>query len=214
MKLNDFIKKDSNTKSSNYKVVVGNTPKEQELQKQASHAINLETNLNELKIKMSEMQKENDFLKEQVKINQHEKNEFKAKAADLENVKIQLIEKENRLTDILEESYELTNINTQNKDEIKKLQRELNDVTGNYNVSKRENESIQQNLNSVTAKFNGLSSELNTVKDFSDKIQIEYNKIRDVNTNLMEERTNLSKLQAEFEAKSIRLGEELNQAND
>ena len=101
MKLNDFIKKDNNTKSSNYKVVVGNTPKEQELQKQASHAINLETNLNELKIKMSEMQKENDFLKEQVKINQHEKNEFKAKAADLENVKIQLIEKENRLTDIL-----------------------------------------------------------------------------------------------------------------
>ena len=55
---------------------------------------------------------------------------------------------------------------------IKKLQRELNDVTGNYNVSKRENESIQQSLDSVTVKFNGLSSELNTIKDFSDKIQI------------------------------------------
>ena len=36
MKLNDFIKKDSNTKSSNYKVVVGNSPKEQELAKEAS----------------------------------------------------------------------------------------------------------------------------------------------------------------------------------
>ena len=214
MKLNDFIKQDPTPKKTGYKVVVGNTPKEQELEKQASQAVVLQTNVDELRLKVSELEKENDFLKEQVKINQHEKNEFKAKAASLEDIKVQLIEKENRLTDVLEESYELSNKNSQNKDQIEKLERELNDVTGNYNVSKRENESIQQSLDSVTVKFNGLSSELNTIKDFSDKIQIEYNKIRDVNTGLMEERANLSKLKAEFEAKSIRLGEELNQAND
>ena len=52
------------------------------------------------------------------------------------------------------------------------------------------------------------------LKDFSEKTQDEYNKIRDRNTVLLKEREHLSKLKAEFEAKSIRLGEELNKTLD
>ena len=48
MKLNDFIKQDPTPKKSGYKVVVGNTPKEQELEKKASQAVVLKTSLDEL----------------------------------------------------------------------------------------------------------------------------------------------------------------------
>ena len=102
MKLNDFIKQDPTPKKSGYKVVVGNTPKEQELEKQASQAVVLKTSVDELKLKVSELQNENEFLKEQVKINQHEKDEFKTKLDDATELKVKLAEKENRLTDVLE----------------------------------------------------------------------------------------------------------------
>ena len=214
MKLNDFIKKDNIKKPSNYKVVVGNSPKEQQLEKQASQVVVLETKNSELNIKVDKLEQENKFLKEQVKINQHEKDEFKAKVNDLEDIKIKVIEKENRLTDVLEESHELTIKETKNKERIQELETSLNNSNGDNGVLKRENESIKEQLNSVTAKFNGTSAELNAIKDFSDRTQNEYNKIRDRNTVLMQEREDLSRVKSEFEVKSIRLGEELNKAND
>ena len=100
MKLNDFIKQDPTPKKSGYKVVVGNTPKEQQLEKQASKVVILETRNNELNIEVDKLQKEIEFLKEQVKINQHEKDEFKAKLDGADDLKLALAEKENRLTDI------------------------------------------------------------------------------------------------------------------
>ena len=84
------MKKEDSRKSS-YKVVVGNTPKEQELEKQASQAVVLKTGMDELKIKVSDLQKENEFLKEQVKINQHEKDEFKNKLENADDLKVQLL---------------------------------------------------------------------------------------------------------------------------
>ena len=191
MKLNDFIKKDINTKASNYKVVVGNSPKEQELAKEASKVTILESKMSELSIKNSDLKKENDFLKEQVKINQHEKNEFKVKVNNLDDVKVQLVEKENRLTDVLDKIHELQIKEHSHKTEVKEL---------------------SDNLRETTAKLYGANSELNRIKNFSEKTQDEYNKIRDRNTVLLSERENISKLKAEFEAKSIRLGEELNKA--
>ena len=71
MKLNDFIKQNPTPKKSGYKVVVGNTPKEQQLEKQASKVVVLETRNNELNIELDKLEKEIEFLKEQVKINQH-----------------------------------------------------------------------------------------------------------------------------------------------
>ena len=56
MKLNDFIKQDPTPKKSGYKVVVGNTPKERELEKQASQAVVLQTNVDELRLKVSELE--------------------------------------------------------------------------------------------------------------------------------------------------------------
>ena len=88
MKLNDFIKQNPAPKKSGYKVVVGNTPKEQQLEKEASQAAVLESSLTAANVQVAELQKENDFLKEQVKINQHEKDEFKTKASSLDDVKV------------------------------------------------------------------------------------------------------------------------------
>ena len=79
MRLNDFVKKDDIKKQSAYKVVVGNSPKEQELAKEALKVTGLQNSVDESNAKLSDIQKENDFLKEQVKINQHEKDEFKVK---------------------------------------------------------------------------------------------------------------------------------------
>ena len=59
MKLNDSIKQDPTPKKSGYKVVVGNTPKEQELEKKASQAVVLKTSLDELKLKVQLAEKEN-----------------------------------------------------------------------------------------------------------------------------------------------------------
>jgi len=214
MKLNDFIKKDNIKKPSNYKVVVGNSPKEQQLEKQASQVVVLETKNSELNIKVDKLEQENKFLQEQVKINQHEKDEFKAKANQLEDVKAQLVQKDNRITDVLEECHELSVRENSNKEKIKELQIDLNNKTGELAILERNHKEVNLNLENVTADYNGMSAELNRIKDFSEKTQDEYNKIRDRNTVLLKEREHLSKLKAEFEAKSIRLGEELNKTLD
>jgi len=214
MKLNDFIKKDINTKASNYKVVVGNSPKEQELAKEASKVTILESKMSELSIKNSDLKKENDFLKEQVKINQHEKNEFKVKVNNLDDVKVQLVEKENRLTDVLDKIHELQIKEHSHKNEVKELSDNLRETTGELTTLKRTHDGVKEQLDSTTAKLNGSNSELNAIKNFSEKTQDEYNKVRDRNTVLLSERENISKLKAEFEAKSIRLGEELNKATN
>jgi len=214
MKLNDFIKKDNITKPSTYKVVMGDSPKEQELAKEASKVTILESRMSEISIKNADLQKENDFLKEQVKINQHEKEEFKAKANQLEDIKAQLVQKDNRITDVLEECHELSVRENSNKEKIKELQIDLNNKTGELAILERNHKEVNLNLENVTADYNGMSAELNRIKDFSEKTQDEYNKIRDRNTVLLKEREHLSKLKAEFEAKSIRLGEELNKTLD
>ena len=214
MKLNDFIKKDNIKKPSNYKVVVGNSPKEQQLEKQASQVVVLETKNSELNIKVDKLEQENKFLQEQVKINQHEKDEFKTKANQLEDVKAQLVQKDNRITDVLEECHELSVRENSNKEKIKELQIDLNNKTGELAILERNHKEVNLNLENVTADYNGMSAELNRIKDFSEKTQDEYNKIRDRNTVLLKEREHLSKLKAEFEAKSIRLGEELNKTLD
>ena len=91
MKLNDFIKQEPTPKKSGYKVVVGNTPKERELEKQASQAAVLESSLTAANLKVDELQKENQFLKEQVKINQHEKDEFKNILNGIEMIENELL---------------------------------------------------------------------------------------------------------------------------
>ena len=212
MKLNDFIKKDSNTKSSNYKVVVGNSPKEQELAKEASKVTVLEGKTSELSIKLSKYEEDNNFLKEQIKTLQLEKNELKTKATTAEDLKVQLFEKENRLTDVLDEIHELQIKENSHKNEVKELSDNLRETTGELTILKRTHDGVKEQLDLTTAKLNGANSELNAIKNFSEKTQDEYNKIRDRNTVLLSERENISKLKAEFEAKSIRLGEELNKA--
>jgi len=214
MRLNDFVKKDDIKKQSAYKVVVGNSPKEQELAKEALKVTSLQSSVDESNAKLSDLQKENDFLKEQVKINQHEKDEFKVKANNLEDIKIQLIEKENRLTDVLEETHELAIKETTSKELVKDLKIKLNDKTGELEVLQTKYTNIELELTSITANYNGISSELDRIKDFSDKTQSEYNKLRDRNTALMQEREDLSRLKAEFEVKSIRLGDELNKTQE
>ena len=214
MRLNDFIKKDITKKPSGYKVVVGNSPKEQELAKEASKVTILESKLSEIQVNNSALQEENNFLKEQVKINQHEKNEFKVKVNNLEDVKIQLVEKENRLTDVLDKIHQLQIKEHSHKNEVKELSDNLRETTGELTTLKRTHDGVKEQLDSTTAKFNGANSELNAIKNFSEKTQDEYNKVRDRNTVLMQERENLSRLKAEFEAKSIRLGEELNKATN
>jgi len=212
MKLNDFIKKDNNTKASNYKVVVGNSPKEQELAKEASKVTILEGKNSELSIKLSKYEEDNNFLKEQIKTLQLEKNELKTKATTSEDLKVQLFEKENRLTDVLDEIHELQIKENSHKNEVKELSDNLRETTGELTTLKRTHDEVKEQLDLTTAKLYGANSELNRIKDFSEKTQDEYNKIRDRNTVLLSERENISKLKAEFEAKSIRLGEELNKA--
>ena len=214
MKLNDFIKKDSNTKSSNYKVVVGNSPKEQELAKEASKVTVLEGKNSELSIKLSKYEEDNNFLKEQIKTLQLEKNELKTKATAAEDLKIQLFEKENRLTDVLDKIHTLQVKENSHKNEVKELSDTLREPTGELTILKRTHDGVKEQLDLTTAKLNGANSELNGIKNFSEKTQDEYNKIRDRNTVLLSERENISKLKAEFEAKSIRLGEELNKATN
>tara|TARA_R110002124_G_scaffold47962_2_gene141946 strand:+ start:2721 stop:3710 length:990 start_codon:yes stop_codon:yes gene_type:complete len=214
MRLNDFVKKDDIKKQSAYKVVVGNSPKEQELAKEASKVTSLQNSVDESNAKLSDIRKENEFLKEQVKINQHEKDEFKTKVNALEDVKIQLIEKENRLTDVLEETHELAIKENSSKELVKDLKIQLNDKTGEFDTLQNKYINIENELASVIANYNGILSDLERQKDFSEKTQDEYNKIRDRNTVLMQERENLSRLKAEFEVKSIRLGDELNKAQE
>ena len=138
MKLNDFIKQDPTPKKSGYKVVVGNTPKEQELEKKASQAVVLKTSLDELNIKVDRLEQENEFLKEQVKINQHEKDEFKGKLEGADDLKVKLAEKENRLTDVLEESHELTMKEQKNKEIIDDLRVNLNNAQGEADTLKKQ----------------------------------------------------------------------------
>ena len=214
MKLNDFIKQDPTPKKSGYKVVVGNTPKEQQLEKQASKVVVLETRNNELNIEVDKLQKEIEFLKEQVKINQHEKDEFKAKLDGADDLKLALAEKENRLTDVLEEVHELTIKEQKNKQLIDDLRVSLNNTQGEADTLKKQQEATLNTLNAESAKLNGLTADYDRQKDFSEKLQNDYNKIRERNVGLMNEREQLSRLKSEFEAKSIRLGDELIKAQE
>jgi len=214
MKLNDFIKQDPTPKKSGYKVVVGDTPKEQQLEKEASQAAVLESNLTAANIKVDELQKENDFLKEQVKINQHEKDEFKNKLDNTDNLKVELMQTENRLTDVLEEVHELTIKEQKNKQLIDDLRVNLNNSQGEADTLKKQQEATLNTLNAESTKLNGLTADYDRQKDFSEKLQNDYNKIRDRNVGLMNEREQLSRLKSEFEAKSIRLGDELIKAQE
>tara|TARA_R100001480_G_scaffold136045_2_gene133182 strand:+ start:1299 stop:2291 length:993 start_codon:yes stop_codon:yes gene_type:complete len=214
MKLNDFIKQEPTPKKSGYKVVVGNTPKERELEKQASQVVVLETRVSELNIELARLQEENEFLKEQVKINQHEKDEFKAKLDGADELKVKLVEKENRLTDVLEESHELTMKEQRNKETIDDLRITLNNVQGEADTLKKQQEATLNNLDAESAKLNGLTADYDRQKDFSEKIENDYNKVRERNIGLMNERDELSRLKAEFEAKSVRLGDELIKAQE
>ena len=214
MKLNDFIKKDNIKKPSNYKVVVGNSPKEQQLEKQASQVVVLETKNSELNIEVDKLEQENKFLKEQVKINQHEKDEFKSKLDNAEDLKVELLQKENRLTDVLEETHELTIKEQKSKELIDSLRVDLNNAQGERDTLKKQHESTLNTLNQESTALNGLKADYQREKDFSENLQNEYNKLRDRNTGLLEEREELSRLKAEYEAKSIRLGEELNRTQE
>ena len=214
MKLNDFIKQDPTPKKSGYKVVVGNTPKEQQLEKQASKVVVLETKNNELNIKVDKLEQENQVLKEQVKINQLEKDEFKGKLEGADDLKVKLAEKENRLTDVLEESHELTMKEQKNKEIIDDLRVNLNNAQGEAGTLKKQQEATLNTLNAESAKLNGLTADYDRQKDFSEKLQNDYNKIRERNVGLMNEREQLSRLKSEFEAKSIRLGDELIKAQE
>jgi chromosome segregation ATPase len=214
MKLNDFIKQEPTPKKSGYKVVVGNTPKERELEKQASQAAVLESSLTAANLKVDELQKENQFLKEQVKINQHEKDEFKNKLDNAEDLKVELLQKENRLTDVLEESHELTMKEQRDKETIDTLRIDLNNVQGEAATLKKQQEATLHTLNSESAKLNGLTADYERQKDFSEKLENDYNKVRERNIGLMNERDELSRLKSEFEAKSVRLGDELQKAQE
>ena len=214
MKLNDFIKQDPTPKKSGYKVVVGNTPKEQELEKQASQAVVLKTNVDQLKLKVSELEKENDFLKEQVKINQHEKNDLRNKLEGSDNLKAELLEKEHKMTVMLDEHSSLNVLNQKNKDLIDTLQKDLNTEITNHTALQRQAKEFKDQLDSVTSNYNGNLADLRRIKDFSKQLENDYNKERDRNTALIKERDQLSRLKTEFEAKSIRLGDELIKAQE
>ena len=214
MKLNDFIKQEPTPKKSGYKVVVGNTPKEQQLEKEASKVVVLETKNSQLNIEVDKLEQENKFLKEQLKINQHEKNEFKGKADKAEDLKVELLQKENRLTDVLEESHELAMKEQRDKELIDELRLNLNTTQGEAATFKKQQEATLHTLNSESAKLNGLSADYNRQKEFSEKLENDYNKVRERNIGLVNERDELSRLKAEFQAKSVRLGEELNKATN
>jgi len=209
MKLNDFIKQEPTPKKSGYKVVVGDTPKEQQLEKEASQAAVLESSLSAAKLQVAELQEENDFLKNQVKRTQHEIDDARGKVETQQNLQIELVEKENQITLIQEEMHELTIKEQRNSERIKQLEINLNSKTSEHDQLTRQNDKITLEFQSVSANYNGLRAEFDKQKDFSEKLQNDYNKIGKRNTGLLGEREELSKLKAEFEAKSIRLGEEL-----
>ena len=104
MKKKDFIKQEPTPKKSGYKVVVGDTPKEQQLEKQASQAAVLESNLTTANLKVDELQKENEFLKDQVKRTQHEIDDARGKVETQQNLQLELVEKENHMILIQEET--------------------------------------------------------------------------------------------------------------
>ena len=214
MKLNDFIKQEPTPKKSGYKVVVGNTPKEQELEKQASQAAVLESSLTAANLQVAELQKENEFLKNQVKRTQHEIDDARGKVETQQNLQLELVGKENQITLIQEEIHELAIKDQQKSEKIKQLELDLNTKTGEHDQLTRQNDKLTLEFQSVSANYNGLRAEFDKQKDFSEKLQNDYNKIGERNTGLLSEREELSKLKAEFEAKSIRLGEELRKAQE
>ena len=214
MKLNDFIKHDPIPKRSGYKVVMGNSPKEQELAKEASKVTSLENSLNELEEKYDKVVEENEFFKQQVKRTQHEIDEAKGKVETQQNLQLELVQKENQMILIQEEMHELTIKEQRNSEKINKLEIDLNSKTNEHDQLLRENDKTINELQSITANYNGLRSDFDKQKDFSEKLQNDYNKIGERNTGLLSEREELSKLKAEFEAKSIRLGEELIRAQE
>lgn len=209
MKIKDFIKQEPTPKKSGYKVVVGDTPKEQQLEKQASQAAVLESNLTAANLKVDELQKENEFLKDQVKRTQHEIDDARGKVETQQNLQLELVEKENHMILIQEETHELTIKEQRNSERIKQLEIDLNSKTGECDQLARQNDKITLEFQSVSANYNGIRAEFDRQKDFSEKLQNDYNKIGERNTGLLGEREELSKLKSEFEAKSIRLGEEL-----
>ena len=209
MKLNDFIKQDPTPKKSGYKVVVGNTPKEQELEKQASQAAVLESSLTAANLQVAELQKENEFLKNQVKRTQHEIDDARGKVETQQNLQLELVGKENQITLIQEEIHELAIKDQQKSEKIKQLELDLNTKTGEHDQLTRQNDKLTLEFQSVSANYNGLRAEFDKQKDFSEKLQNDYNKIGERNTALLSEREEISRLKAEYEAKSIRLGEEL-----
>jgi len=214
MKLNDFIKQDPIPKRSGYKVVMGNSPKEQELAKEASKVTSLENSLNELKEKYDKVVEENEFFKQQIKRTQHEIDEAKGKVETQQNLQLELVQKENQMILIKEEKHELTIKEQRNSERINQLEIDLNSKTNEHDQLLRENDKTINELQSITANHNGLRADFNKQKDFSEKLQNDYNKIGERNTGLLSEREELSKLKAEFEAKSIRLGEELIRAQE
>ena len=214
MKLNDFIKQEPTPKKSGYKVVVGNTPKEQELEKKASQVVGLETQANQLSVEIDRLEQENEFLKEQVKINQHEKDDLRNKLDGSENLKAELLEKEHRITIMLDEHASLNISDQKNKELIDTLQKDLNTEIGNHTALQRKTKEFKDQLDSVTSNYNGNLADLRRIKDFSKQLENDYNKERDRNTALIKERDQLSRLKTEFEAKSIRLGDELIKAQE
>jgi len=209
MKIKDFIKQEPTPKKSGYKVVVGDTPKEQQLEKQASQAAVLESNLTTANLKVDELQKENEFLKDQVKRTQHEIDDARGKVETQQNLQLELVEKENHMILIQEEIHELAIKDQQKSEKIKQLEIDLNTKTGEHDQLTRQNDKLTLEFQSVSANHNALKAEFDKQKDFSEKLQNDYNKIGERNTGLLSEREELSKLKSEFEAKSIRLGEEL-----
>ena len=209
MKLNDFIKQEPTPKKSGYKVVVGNTPKEQELEKQASQAAVLESSLTAANLQVAELQKENEFFKNQVKRTQHEIDDARGKVETQQNLQLELVGKENQITLIQEEIHELAIKDQQKSEKIKQLEIDLNTKTGEHDQLTRQNDKLTLEFQSVSANHNALKAEFDKQKDFSEKLQNDYNKIGERNTALLSEREEISRLKAEYEAKSIRLGEEL-----
>jgi len=209
MKLNDFIKQEPTPKKSGYKVVVGNSPKEQELAKEALKVTGLQNSIDESNEKISSLQEENDFLKGQIKRTQHEIDEARGKVETQQNLQLELVEKENKITLIQEEIHELAIKEQLNSERSKQLEIDLNDKTGVHEQLVRQHDQITLEFQSVSANHNGLRAEFDKQKDFLEKLQNDYNKIGERNTGLLGEREELSKLKSEFEAKSIRLGEEL-----
>ena len=97
MKLGDFIKQEDVKKTSSYKVVVGDSPKEQELQKEASKVESLSQNLQDLQIRYDNIFNENEFFKKQVTRHQNDLDITKGKLEDQTNLQKDLINKENSM---------------------------------------------------------------------------------------------------------------------